>query len=161
MRNECHRKLRERDMLENEKAKTGVSRRNFIKGSAVAVGAVGTMALTGCSNTSSNSTSKPTVVRPDWLPEAWDYETDILVVGHGAAGTAAVIEGCKEGLGEVMVIDAAPRGEDRGTSSVCGQIVFCPTNVEGLIAYSKALNGPYVVEEEIMRPWAIEMCKNK
>ena len=145
-------------MQENKELKQGVSRRDFLKGASATAAGAAAMGLTG--SVIAAEASPVSGANPFWMPEKWDYETDILVVGHGAAGCAAAIEACKEGFGEVMVIDAAPEGEDRGTSSVCGQLVLCPTDVEGAIAYQNFSNDPYVVDEDIMRAWAEEICKN-
>ena len=50
-----------------------ISRRNFLKGAAVAGAAVaGSAALAGCSSGGSAASG-------DWMPKSWDYETDVVV----------------------------------------------------------------------------------
>ena len=59
----------------------GVSRRNFLKGAALAGAATaGAAALAGCASGGSGNASA------DWMPASWDYETDVLVIGYGGAG---------------------------------------------------------------------------
>jgi hypothetical protein len=58
----------------------GITRRELIKGAAAGT-VVASGALSGCA---------PTV--PSDLPEKWDAEADVVVVGLGGAGAAAAIE---------------------------------------------------------------------
>ena len=67
-----------------------------------------------------------------WLPEAWDYETDILVVGLGAAGISAALAAHKAGV-EVLNLEVAPFEYRGGNSSVCGGGFVEPVNVEDYI----------------------------
>jgi flavocytochrome c len=61
--------------------------------------------------------------RSPWMnnwPVAWDFETDIVVVGYGGAGAAAAIEGRAAGA-EVIIIEKAPIGG--GTTAMAGGII--------------------------------------
>lgn len=51
----------------------------------------------------------------------WDVETDVLVVGFGAAGACAAIEACQAGA-EVMVLEVAAAGG--GSASLSGGEVY-------------------------------------
>lgn len=95
-----------------------------------------------------------------YLPETWDQETDILVVGCGGAGISAAITAASEGLGECLVLEVAPEGQEGGNTRVSAQVIFCPDSVEGAIEYQTNLNGPYHVEEEMVRAWAENICEN-
>ena len=56
------------------------------------------------------------------LPEKWDFETDIVIIGAGTAGLSAAIEARKKGAG-VIVIEQTPT--PNGSLSVCaGNINF-------------------------------------
>lgn len=58
-----------------------VSRRSFLKGSAfMAAGIAGAASLQG------QAFAETTDATPEWMPETWDYETDVLVIGYGGAG---------------------------------------------------------------------------
>ena len=68
-----------------------ISRRNFLKGAAVAGAAVaGSAALAGCSSGGSAASG-------DWMPKSWDYETDVVVVGYGGAGMWSSLVAADEG----------------------------------------------------------------
>ena len=149
---------KEEYMNTSEKSEAGVSRRDFIKGAGAAAAGAAILGLPGYGPGLIGGAEE--YAKPYFEVAKWDYETEILVVGHGFAGISAVITACKEDLGKVLVIDAGPAGEDGGTSSVCGQVLFCPKTVEATLAYQKFCNEPYPVEEETMQAWAIEFTKN-
>jgi len=72
--------------------KKDVTRRDFIKTTAVGVGAT---ALAGLSSKEAKATQVPN----------WDVETDVLCVGSGGAGMAAAVAAADKGA-SVIVIDA-------------------------------------------------------
>lgn len=55
----------------------------------------------------------------------WDYETDVVVVGFGAAGTCAAIEACEAGAGVMVLEVAAAPG---GSASLSGGEVYVGGN---------------------------------
>jgi len=87
----------------------GITRRELIKGAA-AGSAVAAGALSGCSPTA-----------PSNLPEKWDAEADVVVVGLGAAGAAAAIEAGRAGA-RVIVLERAP--VSGGSTVLCGGLVY-------------------------------------
>lgn len=106
------------------KTKGGLSRRNFLKGAGVgAAGMLGAAALSACtpgaSAQASNSASKGT----------WDEETDVIIVGSGAAGVSSAMAALDAGA-EVIMLDKQPMLG--GVSSVCEQ--YC--------AYDSSLHLP-------------------
>lgn len=131
-----------------------LSRRGFLAGTGLlAAGAAASMV--GCSSVDKSE------LGADYLPEKWDYETDVVIVGYGGAGAAAAITMASEGLGEFIVIEAAPEKDKGGNTRVSGNIIMIPDDVEGAIEYQTALNGVYTVEEDILRAWAENLCGNK
>ena len=73
---------------------SGVSRRSFLTAAGIgAAGIIGASMLPGCSNKKGESAEG----------DAWDLETDIVVVGSGAAGVAAAVTAIEEGAEVVMV----------------------------------------------------------
>ena len=81
----------------------GVSRRNFLKGAALAGAATaGAAALAGCASGGSSNASA------DWMPASWDYETDVLVIGYGGAGMWASLIAADECQQKVLVLEKAP-----------------------------------------------------
>ena len=64
-------------------AAQGMSRRSFLKGAGVgAAGLLGAAAIGGCAGQASGASASK---------ESWDQETDVIVVGTGAAGVAAAM----------------------------------------------------------------------
>jgi succinate dehydrogenase/fumarate reductase flavoprotein subunit len=133
-----------------------ISRRGFLTGAATVAAGAAALGLAGCADTP----NEPAEVKPDYLPETWDLECEICIVGGGAAGLAAGITAIKEEKGQPLLVEFAPEAEIGGNSRVCGQIIFIPTEVEGAITYQTGLNGGYVVEEELIRAWAENICEN-
>ena len=124
---------------------TSMNRRSFLKAAGAA--AAGT-ALSTASTAMADET------------QSWDKECEILVVGYGGAGASAAITAATEGLGDVLVIEAAPEGDEGGNTRVSGQIIFCPRSVEGAIEYQGNLNAQYKVADDLMQAWAEEITKN-
>ena len=110
-------------MAEEKEAPKKVSRREFVKGAA-AVASVG--ALASCAPAATPTTAPeaaPTCPPagecppPVWLPEKWDDEADIVIVGYGGAGASAAIAGTDAGA-ECLIIEAAPE-KFRGGNTIC------------------------------------------
>ena len=106
------------------------------------------------------------------FPE-WDRETDVIVVGYGAAGAATAISAWDEGAAVIMleklpadVVDE--RGnivEIRQTSNsrMSSGIVLSPSNTEDAYTYQKRLNETYGIDdvpEEMLRVWAEMIVQN-
>jgi fumarate reductase flavoprotein subunit len=97
-------------------AKRGISRRGFIKGSAIGIGALG---ITGLAAVDSKAIP---------LPRKWDQEFDVVIVGGGGAGFCAAIEACKAGSKTVLLEKESVIG---GSSIICGgQLAFAPTALQ-------------------------------
>ncbi len=124
-----------------------ISRRNFVTGSTAAV--IGAAALA------------PAIAAvADEAQESWEAEADIVIVGGGNAGFAALATTYCEDLGSALLLEVAPEEQVGGNSRVSGQGVFCPKTVEAAIDYQTKCNGAYVVDEELMRAWAENICEN-
>ena len=96
---------------------------------------------------------------PPSVPQHWDAEVDVVVVGFGAAGMAASVTAHELGA-RVMILEKAPEGEEGGNTRVAGQGYLNTSAVEPAMAYLTALCGPYTVPEPMVRVWAEEMCRN-
>jgi len=116
--------MKEAEMAEEKEAPKKVSRREFVKGAA-AVASVG--ALASCAPAATpgpGETAAPAATCPPagecptpWIPEKWDYEADVVVVGRGYAGLTASIAAHDAGS-SVLVLEKAPE-ELSGGNSVC------------------------------------------
>lgn len=88
-----------------------LSRKQFVQGAALGlVAASSATVLTGCGAKAATS-----------LPEEWDNEADVVVVGFGGAGAAAAIEAGKAGA-SVIVLERTTTGG--GSTALCGGIVY-------------------------------------
>lgn len=94
-----------------------------------------------------------------WEP-VWDAAADIVVIGAGGAGLGAGITACDEGLGSVIVLEAAPEELSGGNTRVSGQLLFIPNTPAEAVKYQTNLNGPYKVDEELIQAWADNICEN-
>ncbi|MGV8083435.1 MAG: FAD-binding protein [Coriobacteriia bacterium] len=131
---------------------TEFARRSFLKGAGILAVGASVAGLAGCSSWGSSSSAAR------GLPESWDGETDILIVGAGGAGIAAAITAASEKLGEALVLEAASADNIGGNLRVSAGIMLVPKTVEGAVTYLKNLNGPYVVADELMQAWAVGIC---
>ncbi len=82
-----------------------------------------------------------------------DYETDVLIVGYGAAGANAAIAAHDAGA-RVLVIEKM--GFPGGNSGVCAGAMLIPESIEEAIRYYRALSFG-TVDEEMIRVFAEAM----
>ena len=108
-----------------------LTRRQFVKGSAVG-GAAGLVVGAGSTGLIMKENAEP------WVPDEWEYETDIAVVGSGFAGSNAAIFGHDSGA-EVIMLEKAPEQFAGGNSSVSGGGLTIPSNVPDAVEYYRAL----------------------
>lgn len=107
-----------------------VSRRSFVIGA----GAAACMATTNGAALAGEAAGGAF-----WMPAAWDRESDIVIVGFGAAGANAGIAAIKAGA-EPLILEAAPRELRGGNSGVCGGGWICPTDVDAYAEFLYRLN---------------------
>jgi succinate dehydrogenase/fumarate reductase flavoprotein subunit len=116
-------------MCPDDKKEKEITRREFFKGSA-AGGVAGLVVGTG--GAALLMDNKP------WLPEKWDYQADVVVVGTGYAGQNAAIAAHDAGA-DVLMLEKAPEEFAGGNSSVSGGGMRVPLNVPEAIDYYRAL----------------------
>lgn len=93
------------------------------------------------------------------IPQRWDEEADVVVVGFGAAGVATAVTAHELGA-KVIILEKAPEGKEGGNTRVAGQGYLNTSSPEQAAAYLTALCGPYTVPEAMVKVWAHEMCLN-
>ena len=146
----------------DEKEKKGITRREFVKGAAAgAAGVVAAGALASCAPAKEEEKS--------WMPEQWDEEADVVVVGHGFAAQAAAIEADRAGV-SVIMLEKAPEEFQGGNSRVCGQGFLSPSeNIwDAYCEYLKAatagqgfpVNPDEAFNDETLRFYTEESSKN-
>jgi len=154
-----------------EKEQKRISRREFVKGAAAVAGAG---VLAGCTKETPAPTTAPTAAPvaastgaqecpSPWLPEKWDYEVDVVVVGAGFAAQASAIEAHDAGA-SVLMLEKAPEEYQGGNSRVCGQGFLCPSPAiwDDYFEYLKAATAGlgFPVSEEHLRFYIEEGAKN-
>jgi succinate dehydrogenase/fumarate reductase flavoprotein subunit len=93
------------------------------------------------------------------LPQTWDKEADVIVVGFGGAGAAAAITAHDLGA-RVLMLEKAPEGEEGGNTRIAGQGYLHVNDVDKAITYLNALCGRYPVPQGMVRVWAQEVSRN-
>lgn len=114
-------------------AEQGISRRSFIRGGAI-VAAAGGFALAGCAAPA--ETTADAAPKSNALPETWDRETDVVVVGTGSIISAA-LRAYDNGL-DVLVLEKHPTWFG-GTTALSGGGMTCPNSTENLEKGSKEI----------------------
>ena len=95
-----------------------ISRRSFLQGAglATAAGAAVGVASIASADEGASSTS--------WLPETWEGEADLIVVGYGGAGGLAAIAGMYEGA-SVIVLEKSSERDGGSTAASGGHVHTC------------------------------------
>ena len=93
------------------------------------------------------------------IPEKWDREADVVIVGFGGAGVAASVTAFDLGA-DVLIIEKAPEGKHGGNTRIAAQGYLNTSSPDKAARYLKALCGPYTVPEEMIRVWAAEVSQN-
>ena len=89
----------------------------------------------------------------------WDLETDIAVLGCGAAGSAAAIEGHDRGA-RVVILEKMPPGKAGGNTRVSGGIWFNNRDPKRAEVYLESLAGGFKLPKAVVRTWAEETAAN-
>lgn len=96
------------------------------------------------------------------MPEIWDEEADVVVIGYGFAGATAAITAHDTGA-KVLLLEKAPERHKGGNSRVSANIVFWPDDIPKAEVYFRALAGAYLdnIPADMIHVWATEMLANK
>jgi len=79
--------------MKNNASKNDLSRRDFVRTTAVGLGGIGASALAGTSGVEgSPRASNDAEAQTAEIPKRWDRAADVVVIGAGAAGLPAAIE---------------------------------------------------------------------
>ena len=93
------------------------------------------------------------------LPETWDKEADVVVVGFGGAGAAAAITAHDLGA-RVLMLEKAPEGEEGGNTRIAGQGYLQSTTSTRRSRTSMRCADATPVPQEMVRAWAEEVRGN-
>lgn len=92
----------------------GISRRNFLVGAGLASIAAG-MGLAGCSPANAQGEPNTSATGAGTVPDSWDEECDVLVLGAGGAGCAAALSAARDGA-QVIVLESQPNTATSSTA---------------------------------------------
>lgn len=118
------------------------SRRSFVKG-ATAAG----MSMAAALAAATNVAFAETPAHINDLPESWDIETDVVVMGFGFAGEASAISAAAAGS-QVQVFEKAPKEHAGGNSAVCCGYIQLASG-EGAADYWRAIAWDGCPEDEV------------
>ncbi len=110
-------------MVKESMASEGLSRRNFLGVAGAAMAAVAGASLAGCAPQGSSSPNLSSTGTAG-IPETWDYECDVAVVGSGTVLTGAG-KAAAEG-DRVIIIEAADK--TGGTTATSNGQTWMPMN---------------------------------
>lgn len=127
-----------------------VSRRSFFRGAAGGAAVVAGFGLMGNPVLAASLTA---------LPEKWDYEADVVVIGFGGSGAAAAVAAAEAGA-EVLILEKME--EPGGDTKLCGGAVYgAGTSVQeelGIEDSAEAMKEYYeVIKPGLNRPEFIEV----
>ena len=127
------------------RSKKQVDRRTFLKGAVVAAPGLAAAAAPAVGQ------------NPGAIPDRWDREADVVVMGTGFAGLSAAIT-AKDAGARVLILEKMSRKHEGGNSKVSGNMWWTPTNLPEALEYIEALSRG-LTDRECIRALAGEMMK--
>lgn len=142
--------------MKNSKSRQGISRRDFIKGTAIGTGA---LAVTGMNAASATADTQ--------MPKKWDKEADIVVVGYGGAGAVTAITARDKGS-KVLILEKQSEKGHTSNTQMCLGVILSPSSVSEAIAYMQVASRVNVdmpeskdIDDDVIEVWAKYMVQNK
>ncbi len=120
-----------------------ISRRDFLKGSAVGVASLAAAGLLGACSSNEQASSGSSI--------SFDKEVDFLIVGYGLAGEAAALEANDiDPNAKVCVLEKMSEENAGGNSIASGQTIILPNpdDLETFKRYLIACSQPNPIQEE-------------
>jgi succinate dehydrogenase/fumarate reductase flavoprotein subunit len=139
--------------METEVNVKTLDRRSFLGAAALGAGALGLNALTGC-----DSSDGAAPLAAAGIPEVWDRECDVVVIGSGTV-LAGAVKCAAQGLETIIVESATFAG---GTTITSGGKCYTPNPPASLapgdsrdaaLQYLKKCNPHSFVEDEVIEAW--------
>ncbi len=136
------------------KSQSSTTRRDVIKGAGVGIAVVA-------------ASGTPALSSPLPMPESWDAETDVLVIGYGGAGAVTAVTAHDAGA-RVMVIEKQAEDAHTSNTQMCLGVFLSPDTVEDTLAYMSVASLVNVdmpeskdIDDDTIRVWAEESVKNR
>ncbi len=127
-----------------------LSRREFFKDAVL-----GAAAAAGAGMLIGKPAHAKTVSALPGVPAKWDYQTDVIIIGYGGAGTFAAIAAAESGA-KVIVLEKAPEGG--GSTRMSGANFTITTDPANAAKYLFTASG-LVTPMEQCQAWAQEISK--
>ncbi len=157
--------MKEKEMAEEKEAPKKLSRKDFVKGAA-AVAGVG--ALVSCAPAAAPTTApEPAPTCPPaeecppcavpGVPETWDKEADVVIVGYGGAGAVAAITAADAGA-DVLILEKQPADTEAQTNHtnstrLCYSAMMNFYNKEDAIKYLQYCSRG-ATPDDVIEAWA-------
>jgi succinate dehydrogenase/fumarate reductase flavoprotein subunit len=166
--------------LENEneelKDKEFMSRRSFLVGAGTVLAgtAIGGGLLAGCKPETVTQTVEVTKTKTDtttlevpttvsindtssWLPDSWDYETDVVVIGYGGAGAVTAVSAHDAGA-EVIILekqlqDTAEKVNQTNSTRICRAACMNFKSEQGAVDFLTAASRG-ATPDDVIESWA-------
>ena len=102
-----------------------VSRRDLLKGGVVLAAGAAASAAVGMACCASDNASSSAGETASFLPETWDYEADVVVLGFGVAGATAATTAERAGA-SVIVVERDTFDSRLSNTRMSGGLIHCP-----------------------------------
>jgi hypothetical protein len=128
-----------------------LSRRNFVMSAGIASAGVAAAGL--ASKASAQEAASASSEDQSWMPETWDDEADIVIIGYGGSGALASIAAMYEGASVIVLEKSAER--DGGNIAASGGHVHTCVSVDVDEWYQTYAHGSFGAgaSEEVIRAY--------
>lgn len=147
----------------------GLSRRNFLAGTAIGLAGIATAGLAACSPKSSNAESNAGASGSSNVPDSWDGEADVIVCGGGGSGLTAAYAALENSASVIVLEKGSSCGgttamaegavQAAGTSWQKELTDFQNDTADNLFNFWMT-NGEGLVEEDLVRSMADSAADN-
>lgn len=141
----------------DKKDQAGIRRRDFLKGSAVGITAIGGGSMLAACDLKDSEPTIGSVSEPLHSKKKGNRRADVVILGYGGSGMVAAIEAAKSGA-SVLALEKSPFSG--GCTKISDTFITAPKSVEGMVQYLKATIGQNNVSDAIIQAISEETYQN-